>query len=418
MAPATTTAEKDDTVRDFKGRTIQVRDGLANPVTMRLKFVRILVQGPITNLWLVETVVGRRLVAKIFPRPTSLLKVAEFYREAEIGAKHRHPGLMETEAFGTIEGCPTLLMPFYSGKDFHVFTQDTLAASSRSDRARIVVDCMLQLLEALRYLHKHDIAYRDVKPENIYVVEGEGESPRIKLLDFGISKPQGSNLTAPGLDGGKGSPYYMAPEQLVSMGSSAMFPCDVWGACITFLEALEIAHPFGLDAASDWREQVAKLMELYRTEEDEAFLLGIPSDWQMSDEQSRFLYDTVAGCLRLDPRTRYSAQGFYEALLCFQRMLPVPDAAPLVASSAPVSAPDSHVRRVDASSARSITLPSFSVVADGAVAAKSSTVSVTVLSTPSQTKPPSKALTIVAIVLAVAAFVSTWIRVLDLLRSL
>lgn len=406
-------------VCDFDGRTIDVCHGGVNRVTMRLGFVQLLTESAGTRLWLVETVVGRKLVAKIFPKPKKPLEAANFFREAEIGAKHRHPGLMETEAFGFIEGYPTLLMPFYSGRDLHVFIRDTLTALSRSKRARIVVDCMLQLLEALRYLHEHSIAYRDVKPENIYVLEGSGQLPRIKLLDFGISKPHGSNLTAPGLDGGKGSPRYMAPEQLVSMGDSAMLPCDIWGACIAFLEALDIVHPLGLDATSDWREQVAKLMSLHSEGEDEAFLLEIPSDWKMSEEQTHSLYAIVENCLRINPKNRYSAQEFYEALLHFQRMLAVPDAMASVAD-APASNPDSHVRRIDGGADRTVTLPSISAAVEGAVVRAPPVVPVTTLSSSSHphNKPLSKVLIFVAIVLAVAAHVSTWIRVLDLLRSL
>lgn len=44
---------------------------------------------------------------------------------------------------------------------------------------------MLQLCEAIAYLHRHSIVHRDIKPENILI---NPQTKRIKLVDFGISK--------------------------------------------------------------------------------------------------------------------------------------------------------------------------------------------------------------------------------------
>jgi serine/threonine protein kinase len=67
----------------------------------------------------------------------------------------------------------------------------------------------MQILSALRYLHKNNIVHRDVKLENIMFCQEEFNKFDIKLIDFGFAckfeKDQGMTLIL-------GSPLYMAPE--------------------------------------------------------------------------------------------------------------------------------------------------------------------------------------------------------------
>ena len=65
-----------------------------------------------------------------------------------------------------------------------------------------------QILRALSEAHRNNIIHRDIKPQNIMVLE----NGRIKVMDFGIAKlPDAETITV--TDKAVGTVYYMSPEQ-------------------------------------------------------------------------------------------------------------------------------------------------------------------------------------------------------------
>ena len=83
------------------------------------------------------------------------------------------------------------------------------------ERSRFIFECLLQ------ELHRHDIAYRDLKPENV-LMDAEGH---LALSDFGLAKEAVSKLPG-GASTFCGSPSYMAPEVLLGTGHG--FAVDWW----------------------------------------------------------------------------------------------------------------------------------------------------------------------------------------------
>ena len=93
-----------------------------------------------------------------------------------------------------------------------------------------------ELIIAIEYLHKRDIIYRDMKPENILI----DEDGHIKLADFGLAKENVKNDTP-----NKtfcGSPQYLSPEMLSKEGTTKS--SDIYGIGAILFEMVTGAPPF------------------------------------------------------------------------------------------------------------------------------------------------------------------------------
>ena len=138
--------------------------------------------------------------------------VARFSREARAASRISHPNALSVTDFGEDEsGHVFLVMEYLSGK--------TLKQAIRDDGplalAR-VVDITRQIGEALNAAHQQGVVHRDLKSDNIMLLDTM-TGDHAKVLDFGIAKinePDGTvdtSLTAPNLV--IGTPQYMSPEQ-------------------------------------------------------------------------------------------------------------------------------------------------------------------------------------------------------------
>jgi hypothetical protein len=95
----------------------------------------------------------------------------------------------------------------------------------------------LELLGALSAAHAAGIVHRDVKPNNVLVLE----DGRVKLADFGIASVKDDpNLTSTGMV--LGTPTYMSPE--AARGERAGAPADLWGLGALLYFAVEGVPPF------------------------------------------------------------------------------------------------------------------------------------------------------------------------------
>ncbi|MCX4240354.1 serine/threonine-protein kinase [Paraliomyxa miuraensis] len=108
---------------------------------------------------------------------------------------------------------------------------------------------MRDIARALRDLHQSGVVHRDVKPENVIVVEHKGERVA-KLLDFGLAADTGAGADARMTRMGErpGTRHYMSPEQAWDAPAHPVF--DVYALGVTFYEILT-GHPpfFELDEA-------------------------------------------------------------------------------------------------------------------------------------------------------------------------
>ncbi|MDC3956690.1 protein kinase [Polyangium jinanense] len=185
----------------------------------------------------IDLVTGHVVAAKILVAvsPESL---SRFRREAQILERLSHPGIVRYVAYDTSSASsPLLVMEWLEGEDLG----RRLARGPLSLRETLTLG--QRLAEALSVAHDAGVVHRDLKPQNVFLVNGAVSEPRI--LDFGIAHcGEASRITQTGTV--IGTPSYMAPEQVRS-GSIVKASADVFSLGCLMFECITGAPPFRAD---------------------------------------------------------------------------------------------------------------------------------------------------------------------------
>ncbi|MEP6707001.1 MAG: protein kinase [Pyrinomonadaceae bacterium] len=168
--------------------------------------------------------------------------VARFSREAKAASRIAHPHALSVTDFGESEnGVVFLVMEYLSGRTL----KNEIRSGGPMPLTR-VVEIIRQVGSALEAAHAEGVIHRDLKSDNIMLVDSNG-ADWAKVLDFGIAKIQervGSydpGITAPNLI--VGTPQYMSPEQC-SQSSELDSRSDIYSMGVILYEML-IGHvPF------------------------------------------------------------------------------------------------------------------------------------------------------------------------------
>ncbi|UCF80631.1 MAG: serine/threonine protein kinase [Acidobacteriota bacterium] len=158
---------------------------------------------------------------------------ARFFREAQAAGNLVHPNIIQIYDVGEEAETHTafIAMEFAPGANLRDFmVSDQLLPIPK------ILDIMKQLARALDYAHQRNVIHRDIKPANL-ILTTAGE---LKITDFGIAKIPQSSLTQTGKL--LGTPYYMAPEQI--LGTDLDHRADIFSAGIIFYQLLTGRLPF------------------------------------------------------------------------------------------------------------------------------------------------------------------------------
>jgi serine/threonine-protein kinase len=218
-----------------------------------------------------------------------------FLREAQSAAKLNHPNIVTMHDFGEDHGQFYMAMELLEGQDLSaVIKQQRLA--SLEDKLAL----MEQVCDGLAYAHSQEVIHRDLKPANLHVQS----SGRVKIMDFGLARVAGSDMTTAGTI--MGSPNYMSPEQV--RGERVDSRSDVFSLGAVFYEMLSGRRAFEAEALH------AILYKVANVEPDPLSLL-------MPDLPA-IVVELVEKALQKEPASRFTdAVEMREALEVCRRVL-------------------------------------------------------------------------------------------------
>ncbi len=189
-----------------------------------------------------HTGIGRAVAIKVLHTDLSRNREAaqRFQREALASGRLDHPNIVAVSDFGVLDdGSCYLVMEALDG--------EPLGARLERDK-RIewheALEILRGVLSGLKHAHDKGVVHRDIKPDNIFLAQKEGEIV-VKILDFGIAKLYAGSADDPastraGLT--VGTPAYLSPEQAV--GGEITPASDLYSASVVLFEMLAGRTPF------------------------------------------------------------------------------------------------------------------------------------------------------------------------------
>jgi eukaryotic-like serine/threonine-protein kinase len=208
------------------------------------RLLRELGGGGMGSVWLAERADGlmRRAVAVKLPHSWFAPRFLErFARERQILASLTHPNIGRLYDAGvTATGQPYLALEYVDGESLTAYCR------RRSLDVRACLVLFLQVVDAVRFAHEHQVVHRDLKPTNI-LVSADGQ---VHLVDFGIAKLLDDDEDGRTAQFGDGAltPNYASPEQLA--GQAVGPQSDVYSLGVLLYELLTGVLPYSATRAT------------------------------------------------------------------------------------------------------------------------------------------------------------------------
>ncbi|MCR9293957.1 MAG: serine/threonine protein kinase [bacterium] len=171
--------------------------------------------------------------------------IARFEAERNALAMMNHPNIAKVLDAGTTEqGRPFFVMELIQGKPITEYCDHKKLTIQQR------LELFTQICNAVQHAHQKGVIHRDIKPSNILVTEIDGK-PVPKVIDFGVAKALGANLTDrtvyTSFQSLVGTPLYMSPEQAQLSGVDVDTSSDVYSLGILLYELLTGTTPLSAD---------------------------------------------------------------------------------------------------------------------------------------------------------------------------
>lgn len=158
--------------------------------------------------------------------------VRRFRREAQSAASLSHPNIVSIYDVGKDGDTEYIVMEYVEGQNLKELIRNYAPLSSEQS-----INLAMQIAQAIRHAHEHNIIHRDIKPHNI-LVTADG---RLKVTDFGIARAV-SAATMTHTGDIVGSVHYLSPEQ--AKGVQTNEQSDLYSLGIILYELLTGKVPY------------------------------------------------------------------------------------------------------------------------------------------------------------------------------
>ena len=194
--------------------------------------------------------IRRKVALKVLkPGMDSTQVIARFQAERQALALMDHPHIAKVlDAGQTGSGRPYFVMELVKGLPITEFCDQ----AQLTPRERL--ELFVQVCQAVQHAHQKGVIHRDIKPSNVLVTLHDG-TPAAKVIDFGVAKALGQELTDKTLFTGFaqmiGTPLYMSPEQAGQSGVDIDTRSDIYSLGVLLYELLTGTTPIDKDRLTE-----------------------------------------------------------------------------------------------------------------------------------------------------------------------
>ena len=209
-------------------------------ISDRYQIIKSIGEGGMANVYLAyDTILDRNVAVKVLRGDLANDEkfVKRFQREALSASSLSNPNIVEVYDVGEDNGEYYIVMEYVEGKHL----KNLLKKRGKLTVAE-VIDILLQITNGLSVAHDSYIIHRDIKPQNILILE----NGLVKITDFGIAVAMNSTQLTQ-TNSVMGSVHYLPPEQ--ASGKGATLQSDIYSIGIMMYELLTGKLPFKGDNA-------------------------------------------------------------------------------------------------------------------------------------------------------------------------